>query len=408
MNKISKIIKNNKSVFKIAGVTFALGLMFIFGLYIGNGRIAVGDSLKLAKTSSNSDLPENLDYDSVEALYDTLRTNFDGELKQEDLIDGIKKGLVESTGDEYTQYMNTKEAEEFESSLNGSFSGIGAELGEEDENIVIVAPISGFPAEKAGLRAKDVLVKINDESALDLSVSDAVTKIRGPEGTKVKLTVVRDNNKELNLEITREQITIPSVESEIINGNIGYLKISRFSEDTEELAKKAAQEFKSKNVKGVVVDLRNNPGGLLDSSVAVSSLWLEKDKTVLEEKRGGETIKTYNATGGDILGGVPTVILINEGSASASEIAAGALKDNGAAKLVGLKSFGKGSVQQVTPLNTGGVLKVTIAKWFTPNGVNINKEGIEPDTKVEISEEDIKNSKDPQKDAAISIINQQN
>ncbi len=406
MNKISKTVKNNKSALKVAVVTFAFGLVFIFGLYIGNGKIAVGESLKLANTSSNKQLPEDLNYETVESLYDTLRVNFDGELKEEDVIDGIKKGLVESTGDEYTQYLNTKEAEEFESSLNGSFSGIGAELGEEDEAIVIVAPISGFPAEKAGLRAKDVLVKINDESALDLSVSDAVTKIRGPEGSKVKLTVVRDGKEELNFDITREQISIPSVEYKIIEDNIGYLKISRFSDDTIELSKKAAQEFKSKNVKGVVVDLRNNPGGLLDSSVDISSLWLDKGKVVLEEKRGSETIKTYKADGGDILGGVPTVVLINEGSASASEITAGALKDNGVAKLVGVKSFGKGSVQQVTPLSSGGVLKVTIAKWFTPNGVNINKEGIEPDSKVEFSEEDYKNNKDPQKDAAIAIINQ--
>lgn len=382
-----------------------MAFVFLFGLYVGNGKIALGDSLKMASTATDSNLPADLNYDSVEALYDTLRKNYDGELKEEELIDGIKKGLVDASGDQYTEYLNSKEAEEFESSLNGSFSGIGAELGEENDTIVIVAPISGFPAEKAGIRAKDVLVKINDESALDMSVSDAVTKIRGPEGSKVKLKVVRDGKEELDFEITREQITIPSVEYEITEDNIGYLKISRFSDDTNELAQKAAQEFKNKKVKGVVLDLRNNPGGLLDSSVDISSLWLEKNKIVLEEKRGGETIKTYKSKGNDILGGIPTVVLINEGSASASEITAGALKDNGVADLVGEKSFGKGSVQQVTPLSTGGVLKVTIAKWFTPNGKNINEEGIEPDKKVEITEEDLKNDKDPQKDAAIEILN---
>jgi carboxyl-terminal processing protease len=403
--KIKNFVKNNSKALIIFSVSFGMAFVFLFGLYVGNGKIALGDSLKMASTATDSNLPADLNYDSVEALYDTLRKNYDGELKEEELIDGIKKGLVDASGDQYTEYLNSKEAEEFESSLNGSFSGIGAELGEENDTIVIVAPISGFPAEKAGIRAKDVLVKINDESALDMSVSDAVTKIRGPEGSKVKLKVVRDGKEELDFEITREQITIPSVEYEITEDNIGYLKISRFSDDTNELAQKAAQEFKNKKVKGVVLDLRNNPGGLLDSSVDISSLWLEKNKIVLEEKRGGETIKTYKSKGNDILGGIPTVVLINEGSASASEITAGALKDNGVADLVGEKSFGKGSVQQVTPLSTGGVLKVTIAKWFTPNGKNINEEGIEPDKKVEITEEDLKNDKDPQKDAAIEILN---
>lgn len=402
--EIQKKIKSNKKLIRNVGLIFGFVVVFLVGLYIGSGKIVVGDSLKLTKTSSNKDLPSDLNYDTVESLYDTLRQNFDGELKEEDLLNGIKKGLVESTGDQYTEFMNTTEAQEFESSLNGSFSGIGAELGEENKAIVIVAPISGFPADKAGLRAKDVIIKINDESALDLSVSDAVTKIRGPEGSKVKLKIVRDSKQELDFEITREQITIPSVEHEVLDGNIGYIKISRFSEDTKLLAQQAAQDFKNKNVKGIILDLRNDPGGLLDSSVDVSSLWLDKGKVILEEKRGDQVIKTYKSSGGNILNGIPTVVLINEGSASASEITAGALKDNGAAQLVGEKSYGKGSVQQVTPLDSGGVLKVTIARWYTPNGKNINEEGIEPDKKVEISEQDIKDKKDPQKQAAIDLL----
>ncbi len=395
--------EKKSTLIKTIGLTFAFALVFIFGLNIGNGKIRAGDSLKLVQNNSNGSLPADLDYSSVESLYDSLKKTYDGDLEETKLMDGIKKGLVEASGDKYTEYLTTKESQEFEESLNGTFSGIGAELSKEENAIVIVAPISGFPAEEAGLRAKDVIIKINDENALDISVSEAVTKIRGPEGTNVKLTIVRDSKEELEFDITRQQIKIPSVEFEVTD-DIGYIKISRFAEDTEQLAQKAAEEFKANNVVGIVLDLRNDPGGLLDASVDVSSLWLDRDKVVLEEKRGGETIKTYRSKGGNILGGIPTVVLINEGSASASEITAGALRDHGVAILMGQKSFGKGSVQQVTPLNAGGTLKVTIAKWFTPNGRNINEEGIEPDQKVEITDENLKNKQDPQKDAAFGYL----
>lgn len=398
-----KIVKSKVS--KWAFATLAVGLVFFLGVNIGNGRIAVGNNLNLRKGNSNTELPANLNYTSVEQLYDALKLSYDGDLDETKIMDGIKKGLVESAGNQYTEYLNDQESKEFNDSLNGSFSGIGAELSEENDAIVVVAPIAGFPAEKAGLKAKDVIVKINDESALDLSVSEAVSKIRGPEGTKVKLKVVRDGKQELDFEITRETITIPSVEHSIDSNNIGYVKISRFGEDTVKLTKEAANEFKSKNVKGVIVDLRNDPGGLLDASVDISSLWLPKDKLILEEKRGDEVVKTYKSNGGDILNGIPTVVLINEGSASASEITAGALKDNGVATLIGTKSFGKGSVQQLSELRGGGVLKVTIARWFTPSGKNIDKEGIEPDQKVEITEENIKNKQDPQKDTATQFLN---
>jgi carboxyl-terminal processing protease len=266
-----------------------------------------------------------------------------------------------------------------------------------------VSPIEGFPAAKAGLRPRDVVAEINGKSAFDLSVTEAVNKIRGQVGTNVKLKIIRDN-EELNFDIKREQITIPSVESEILEGNVGYLKISRFSEDTDDLARQAADEFKRASVKGVILDVRNNPGGLLDASVELAGLWLPKGDTVLEEKRGGVTMQTLQSNGPATLKGIPTVVLINEGSASASEIVAGALKDNGAATLLGAKTFGKGSVQQLEELPDGGILKVTIARWYTPGGKNIDKEGIKPDKAVEQTAEDFKNNKDPQKDAAIQFL----
>jgi len=405
-----EIDKNKSGKYKIIKpiiLVLSAGLIFFLGISIGNGQLGVtlGNSVRSKKTETNKQLPANLNYTSVEQLYDALKLSYDGELDQTKLMDGIKKGLVDAAGNQYTEYLNEEKSKEFSDSLSGTFSGIGAELSKENNAVVVVAPISGYPADKAGVKSKDVIVKINDESALDMSVADAVNKIRGPEGTKVKLKIVRDGKQELDFDITRETITIPSVEHSIDSNNIGYIKISRFGEDTVKLTRQAAQEFKTKGVKGIVVDLRNDPGGLLDAAVDVSSLWLPKDKLILEEKRGGEVIKSYKSKGGDILSGVPTVILMNEGSASASEITAGALKDNGAATLIGTKSFGKGSVQELTKLSGGGVLKVTVARWYTPAGKNIDKEGIQPDKEVKLTEEDAKNKQDPQKDAAIQSLN---
>ncbi len=390
-------IRAAAAVIGVSGV-FALGVLF------GQGKITIGAD-GVYRQSANTSLPADLDYSSVEEVYDALRASYDGRLSVEDLINGLKRGLVEASGDPYTEFFDEEAAREFSNELNGSFTGIGAELGRENESIIIVAPISGFPAEKAGLRPRDVIAEVDGESAYGWTVQQAVSKIRGPENTNVTLKVVRGGSEELTFEITRAQITIPSVTSEILDGNIGYLQISRYSEDTSRLARTAAEDFKAASVKGVILDLRSNPGGLLDSAVDVASLWLD-NKTVLEEKRGDVVIKTFRSRGRPVLLGVPTAVLINEGSASASEITAGALKDHGAATLIGVESFGKGSVQQVEELRGGGALKVTIARWFTPHGVNLDKEGIKPDQSVEFTEDDYKNNRDPQKDAAIKFLNQ--
>lgn len=387
---------------RLVVIIVVLTMVFVMGYGVGNGNISLGRG---RADSVSNNLPDNLNYRDVEALYDKLRENYDGKLTEAELIEGLKEGLVNAAGDQYTQYLTPKEAKEFDQELNGTFSGIGARLMEDKNKMVMVeTPLAGYPAEKSGLKARDVIVEINGESALDMSVSDAVDKIRGEEGTKVKLKVSRDGREQLDFEITRETISIPSVESKILEGNIGYLQVSRFDETTGELARKAAQEFKDTQVKGVVLDLRNNPGGLLDAAVSLSGIWLPQGKTVLQEKRDGKVIKTYESDGPAILKDFKTVVLINEGSASASEITAGALRDNDAATLLGEKSFGKGSVQTLERLSNGGILKVTIARWFTPNGKNIDKTGIEPDKKVERSIEDVQKGRDPQLDAAIGKI----
>lgn len=376
--------------------------VFVLGFSVGSGVISLPSK---TANPTNATLPNRLDYNSTNQVYRALKDNFDGKLSEQQLIDGLKHGLAASTKDPYTVYFTPKEAKEFNQELNNSFSGIGAQLGQDkDGNLEVIAPIDGLPADKAGIKAKDVIVTINGESTSGLSVDEAVQKIRGPKGTKVKLEVVRDKKQPLDFTITRGDIKIPSVKYKILDGNIGYLQITTFSDDTTELVNKAVAEFKSKNVKGIIVDVRSNPGGLLESSVDVASQWLKPGETVLQEKRGNTVIKTYTATGDNQLTGIPTVVLIDKGSASASEILTGALKDNGDAYVIGEKSYGKGVVQQLINFNDGGQLKVTVASWFRPNGQNINKKGITPDKVVKITTADAQADNDTQLQAAQSYL----
>lgn len=389
------------SLIRVVAAILVVVVVFFAGVGVGNGSIQFG----FVKNTQNRDLPADLDYSSVEALYDALKASYDGELDYQALLDGLKAGLAQAAGDPYTVYLTAEEAQEFNNQLNGTFSGIGAELGQDaDKNIIIVSPIAGFPAAKAGLRPQDIITEIDGKSTAGMNIAEAVTKIRGPKGTDVTLRILRNKSEDLTFTITRADIKIPSVKYEILDGNIGYLQIIQFNNDTVSLATAAAREFKSKGVEGVILDLRGNPGGLLDAAVDVSSLWLKKGATVLQEKRGGVVVSTWYANGNDILRGVPTAVLINEGSASASEIVAGALKDNKAATIIGAKSFGKGSVQQMKALSGGGELKVTIARWYRPNGENIDGKGVSPDKEVKMTEEDYKNGRDPQKDAAVEFI----
>jgi len=389
-----------KSFLKYAGVAMVTVAVFGAGWLVGGGKIQVSSYQAIG---NNDGLPEKLNYSSIDTIYDSLRDNFDGQLDEAKLLEGLKSGLAKAAGDPYTEYFNPEAADDFQAGIDGTFEGIGAQLGKDaDNNIIIVSPISGYPAEKAGLMPKDIIAEIDGSSAYDLTISEAVDKIRGEKGTAIKLTIVRDG-KPIEFSITRETIDIPSVETEIKDG-VGIMTISRFGDDTVELARKAAAEFKAANVKAIILDLRNNPGGYLDGAVDISSLWLSKGTVVLTERRDNVVIKTIEANGTAPLKGIKTVVLINEGSASASEIVAGALKDNNSATLVGQKSFGKGSVQQPVSLKDGGLLKVTIARWFTPAGKNIDKEGIEPDQKVELSSDDNTADRDPQLDAALSSL----
>jgi len=384
----------------IKALVIVVGAFIIFfaGYLSGNG-------LRFNFSDPVTGLPEKLDYTEVDEVYAVLRNSFDGQITLEDVMNGLKKGLAGAAGDPYTEYLSAEEALQFENDLNGSFSGIGAELSLENDLIVVVAPLSGFPAEEAGIRSGDIILEVNSESTFGKSLTEVVNTIRGPVGTEVTLTIGREGEDQKQVSITRDNIKVASVKSEI-KEDVGVITISRFASDTSRLARKAADSMKKDGVKGIVLDLRSNPGGYLEASVDVADLWLDRSNVVVEEKRGDKLIRSHKAKTGSILGDIPTIVLIDGGSASASEIVAGALKDNNVATLMGVNTFGKGSVQTPQSIVSGGILKVTTSRWFTPNGVNIDKEGIAPDVKVEFDFEAYKKDRnnDNQLKAAIKQL----
>lgn len=385
------------------GFLVALGI-FALGVGVGNNQIHIAFSTPI--TNANGTLPDRLDYSSVTKVYQVLKANYNGKLTVAELLDGMKAGLAEATKDPYTEYFNAADAKTFQDELNNSFSGVGAELGKDsDGNLIVVSPIKGFPADKAGLKPQDIITSINGGSTSNMATDVAAAKIRGPKGTTVTLTVVRNKTDQLSFTILRDEIQLPSVTTKTLDGNIGYMQINSFADDTASLAASAAHQFRQAGVKGVVLDLRGNPGGRLDAAVSVSSLWLSEGRTVVTEKgTGGD--QSYTATGDDPLVGIPTVVLIDGGSASASEITAGALHDNSAAHLIGVRSYGKGVVQQLLPLEDGGELKVTVASWYRPDGQNIQKKGIAPDQLVQMSDAEVAAHNDTQLTAALAYLQQ--
>lgn len=343
-----------------------------------------------------------IDLKSVEATYKELAANYDGTLDTQKLVDGASRGLVAAAGDQYTVFMDAKEASEFDNDLSGNIGGgIGAEIGVRSGQPTVLRVLADNPAEKAGLKAGDVILKVNDESAEGWTADEAAKKIRGEVGTTVKVAVLRDGESK-EFTIKRETVTNPSVYSRVENG-IGIMVMSRFDAETASLARKAAEDFKRQNVKGVIVDLRNNGGGYLTSAQDVAGLWLD-NQIVVTERTQGKVIDELRSGGNAILADTPTVLLVNGSSASASEIVAGALKDYKKATLVGEKTFGKGTVQKVLDLGAGTKLKVTVARWFTPNGQNISEQGIEPNKKVELTDKDVDAGKDPQLETALKEL----
>jgi len=410
-NEIPEVNPNNPKMnsYKQLVVVFFVILAFFTGVHLGRAGFDVGGVLPVFVDKSREGAPKEVDWQILWDTIDKINQRYlDKPVDMTKLLYGAVSGAVSSLQDPYSLFLPPLAAEDFGNELRGSLEGIGAEIALKNEQLIVVAPISDSPAIKAGVKAGDYIIKVDSEDTRGMTLEQAVGKIRGPAGTKVTLTIFhKGQTKPVEIAITRARIEVKSLSYEIRQyqgQKVGVLKLRRFGDETEGQFEKAISEFLMKNVKGVILDLRNNPGGYLETSVAVASNWVAPGKIVVVQKGSEGNEQIYKAEGANRLAGMPTVVLINGGSASASEIVAGALKDHGLAKLVGEKSFGKGSVQELIELSGKAELKLTIAKWFTPNGHDLNKEGLEPDEKVELTDEDFQNDRDPQMDKGLEVL----
>lgn len=385
-------------------VTVSLLIGFA-GFSLGFNYPRVQDYLERQFGSSNQqNVPQDLGYSGVEAIYDLLKDNFAGSLDANKLIEGAKEGMVAAAGDPYTVYLDSEAAQEFQEELNGSFSGVGIELAVKKDRLVAVAVIASSPAKRAGIQPGDEVAAINGQSTVEMSIDEAVSKIRGTAGTTVKLTIISGNDAPSTLTLKRQKIDVPALSSELKSKNIGYIEVSRFDEDVTQLLTTAARKLKARGATKFIIDLRNNPGGLLQEAVDMADEFLGVGKVIVEERKDGQVLRTFRSTAGGELVGLPVAVLINEGSASASEIVAGALAENDAAITVGETTFGKGSVQELIKAGSGTYLKVTVALWYTPKGQNINEKGIAPKLKAKASKKDLEAGHDPQLERALRLL----
>ncbi|MGC9599141.1 MAG: S41 family peptidase [Minisyncoccia bacterium] len=339
--------------------------------------------------------------------WQTINDNYlrNGSTTNEDKLYGAVNGLVNSLNDPYSEFFTPQSNQQFQENITGDFGGIGAQLGTDtDGHIVVVAPLKGTPAEKAGLKPKDWIVAVDATSTSGMTVDDAVNLIRGPEGTTVTLSILRaDWSAPKDFKITRTNIQVPNVEFEM-KGNIAHVTLSEFTEDADFLFYQALVEALAKNAKGIVLDLRDDPGGYLEVAVDIAGYFLKPGSLVVKEVGRAVPEQDYTAQGDGTLSNFPIAVLINDGSASAAEILAGALHDDRHVPLVGETSFGKGTVQELEPLPDGSAIKLTVAHWVLPSGKIIDHEGIAPDYAVARSDDDIANGRDPQLDKAVQIL----
>lgn len=352
--------------------------------------------------------PSEIDFSLFWETYNKLQEKFvdKGRIDQSKILYGAISGMVKSLEDPYTVFLPPEETKRFEEDVKGVFEGVGMEIGIKKGQLQVIAPLEGTPAQRAGLRAGDKILKINDSLTADLTAEEAVNLIRGPKGTGVTLTIFRTEwEKTEEIKLIREVIQIPSLKWELKEDDIAYIKLYQFSEKAGLDFREAAVKILQSPAKKIILDLRNNPGGYLEIAQDIAGWFLERGEVVVIEDFGGKgEQKIYRSSGPGRFSKYSMVILINEGSASGSEILAGALKDNRGVLLIGERSFGKGSVQELESLRGGSSLKVTVAKWLTPKGELIADKGLEPDIKVEMTDEDYDKDRDPQLDKAIEAL----
>ena len=412
-----------KTLYKYFNFVFLFLLVFIvFVLGIG-----VGQSIKFNRNNSpdkisanslfsslgDNNLPEfvdarEVDFDLFWDVWESLEDQYyqQKEIADSDLFYGSIRGMVAALGDPYTIFFDPEQAQAFNQELQGTFEGIGAEIGIKHDRLTIIAPLPDTPAKKAGLRAGDKILAIDDVDTYNMFIDEAVRRIRGPKGSEVVLTVLsKDDTSPREVGIIRDKIIINTVSWEIVEGNkdLVYIRIFSFIEDAARDFKKEVDLILDQNPKGLILDLRSNPGGYLDAAVRIASFWIDNGP-VVKERFADDKIELYKAQGAAKLKDLKTVVLVNGGSASASEILAGALRDYNKAIIVGEQTFGKGSVQDYSNLKDGSALKITVAEWLTPQGVSINKEGITPDIVVEMTKEDYNEDRDPQMEKAVELL----
>lgn len=393
-------------------VFFGVGI-FLLGFQGGKNSqqqqtnpISIEDAV--FKNKDNTSKDETIDFSLFWSVWDLLKDKYvdADKLDAKKLYYGAINGMMQATGDPYTTFLDPQDNKKFSEDISGNFEGIGAELGIKGGVLTVVAPLSGMPAEKAGLRSGDKIIKIDGKNASEMTIEDAVDNIRGKKGTSVVLTIFREGS-DATQEVTvlRGIINVKSVKLEFKENNIAEIEITRFGDDTTKGFTDAISKVHAQKSKGLIIDLRNNPGGYLESAIEIASKLIPKDNVVVIEESGDKSQKKMYTRGGDVGSGIETIVLINEGSASASEILAGALKDDRSnVTLVGKKSFGKGSVQEFIEMSQGTAAKITVARWLTPKGAQINEQGISPDNEVELSNDDYENNRDPQFDEAMKLL----
>lgn len=395
-----------KTISKIAAVVFLMAASFGGGVFVGYDLVLSVDRVE-GLSGKEDAKPQDVDFSIFWKVWSDVEDSFvdKGNLNREAMVYGAISGMVKSLKDPYTVFLAPEEAKKFKDDVSGSFEGIGAEIGIRKDVLTIVAPLKDSPAENAGLRAGDKVLKIDDTLTSDLTVDEAVTLIRGPRNTQVTLYVTRDGFESAKeIKITRSVIKIPTIKFEMKNDRIAYIALYHFYGNSSLELKNALREAMISGAQGLVLDLRNNPGGLLDMSIDIASIFVPEGKVIVIENYGDSTKYEHKSYGPAMLKDFPMVVLVNEGSASASEILAGALRDLRGIKLIGQKTFGKGSVQRLEDLEEGSSLKITIAKWFTPNGYSISDGGLKPDIEIEMTEEDIDKDRDPQLEKALEAI----
>lgn len=382
----------------LGGAIVCAFIALIAGVGIGIGW----NSLKnvfLPYLSFDNSTTSSMDWSALDEVYSSLNSNYDGDIDKTDLIEGAKAGLVDAIGDEYTVYMTSEEASDYTDYLHGEVgAGIGVAMAKRDGYVRVIRTLPDNPAREAGILAGDIIYKIDGEEVYNLSVDEISEKIRGEAGTKLKLSIVRDG-EEKTFNLVREEIN--NVSADITyEDDTAIIMITRFDTDTGTLVQDMAKDFKNKGVKKVILDLRNNGGGYVSAAKDLLSLWIDGEPICIQKSKFGDTT-TYAAHGNDILSDMETIVLVNEGTASASEIVAGALQDYNKATILGTQTYGKGVVQSLVNLSGGTLLKVTSAHWYTPNDSSINGTGITPDKVVEITYDQINAGKDPQLEAAL-------